>query len=208
MLFRSGEPSAIRVLGMVGGPAVVAPLAKKLDEGKLTSHRAVIEALGNIRHPDAAAALVKFYPKANDAEKVDIFRALSTHPHPAAIELMTGQLRDVKVYPAVRRRAALSLGNLRATAAIPALSKALLNTTEDENLRLTCVQALGNFSDRDDAAIAALIGALADKKMADEASLALNRVTHRYFGADKEKWTEWFQQWVQTRDTGGTGVGH
>ena len=194
------EASAIRVLGVVGGAAVIPPLAKQLTEGKASSRRAVIQALGSIRRPESAAALVQFYPKANDAEKVDILGMLSVHPHPEAVALMISEMDNLKAFPAVRRRAALSLGNLRAPQGIAPLVKVLLNTAESEGMRITCAQSLSNFTDRDDAAIAGLIGALADKKIAEEASLALARMTRRYFGADKDKWTQWFQQWREERD--------
>ncbi len=170
------EASAIRVLGAVGGPAVIAPLAKQLDQGRASSRRAVIRALGSIRAPDSAKALVAFYPKANDAEKVEILGVLSIHPHPSAIALMIAELGNLKTYPAVRRRAAMSLGALKATDGIRPLVKVLLNTAEADGLRITCAQALGDFSDRDDQAIAGLIGSLPDKKVAEESALALNRI--------------------------------
>jgi HEAT repeat protein len=192
--------SAIRILGFVGGPAVIPPLAKQLEEGKASNRRTVIRALGNIRHADAARALVAFYPKGNEAEKVDVLEALSQHPHPDAVALLIAQMEDAKAFAAVRRRSALSLGILRAPTAVMPLRTILLNTAESDGLRLTCVQALGNYSDRDDAAVAGLIGALADRKMAEESALALSRITRRYFGTNKEKWTEWFQQWRQDRD--------
>jgi HEAT repeat protein len=194
--------SAIRILGAVGGTGVIPPLAKELAEGKASSRRAVIRALGAILHPDAAKALVAFYPKANDAEKVDILSAFANHPYSEAVALMIGELENPKTYPAVRRRAALTLGALRAPAGIKPLVKALLNTVEQDGLRITCAQALGEYGDHDDQAIAGLIGALADKKIAEEASFSLSRVTKRYFGVDKQKWTEWFQQWRQERDRG------
>jgi HEAT repeat protein len=196
----NAAPAAIRVLGSVGGPSVIGPLAKELDSPKAGIRLAVIRALGSIAHPNSVPPLLAFYPKANDAEKVQILSAFSSQPHAGALKLMMGELENPKTYPAIRRSAALSLGNVVAKPAINLLVKITLDTTEDEGLRLTCVQALGKFGDHDDYAIAGLIGALADKKLAEAASISLSRITRRYFGTSKEKWTDWFQEWRQVRD--------
>ena len=111
------------------------------------------------------------------------------------------ELTNTDTYPALRRRSALALGNLGARPAIPILVKVMLNTAEQAGLRLTCVQALGKFSDRDDAAIAGLIGALGDKRLADTAAISLSRVTKRFFGTNKTKWEEWFQKHRRKRAT-------
>ncbi len=200
------ESSAIRVLGAVGGPAVIAPMAKQL-ETKTDKRRVLIEAIGMIRSPDAAKALIAFYPKADDAEKVQILGVLASHPIVESVTLLVSELENPKTFLAVRRRAALSLGMLKAPGGIHPLVKILLNTAEDDGLRRSCVGALANFGDHDDDAIAGLIGCLPDKKLAEDAAVALNRITRRYFGTDKQKWAEWFQEWRRTRDSSG-GVGH
>ena len=198
---RAGTSSSTRGTGAdPPGTAVIPPLAKQLGEGNGVSRRAVIQALGSIRQPESAVVLIQFYPKANDAEKVDILAVLSVHPHPDAVTLMVNEMMNPKTFPAVRRRAALSLGTLRAQPGIAPLVKVLLNTGEAQGLRITCAQALSNFTDRDDMAVAGLIGALADKALAEEVSLALTRMTRRYFGTDKEKWAQWFQQYREERD--------
>jgi HEAT repeat protein len=193
-------PSAIRVLGVVGGPAVIVPLSLQLTSPKASIRQAVIRALGEIGHPDAVPPLLDFYPKGNEAEKVQILSALANHPHPLAVKLMTEELENPKTYAPLRQRSALTLGNLVARPAVKTLVKIMLNTAEPTGLRLTCAQALGNFGDHDDEAIAGLIGALADKRIADTAAVSLSRVTKCYHGTSKEKWTEWFQKWLQERD--------
>jgi len=196
----TAAPSAIRVLGKVGGPGVIAPLAKQLDSPKASIRQAVIEALGNIYHPDVVPYLIKYYPKANDAEKGLILSALGNHPHADAMRLLIDELMNTKAYPALRRRAAHALGKLHAQHTIPVLVKVMLNTAEHTGLRLACVKALGNFSDRDDAAIAGLIGALSDRRLAETAALELNRITKRFFGTDKQKWEDWFEKFRTQRD--------
>ena len=54
------ETSAIKVLGAVGGPAVIDPLMKLLDV-KTSKRSALIEAVGSVRSPEAARALIGFY---------------------------------------------------------------------------------------------------------------------------------------------------
>ena len=196
----TAAPSAIRVLGEVGGPGVIAPLAKQLDSPKASIRQAVIKALGSIHHPDVVPYLINYYPKANDAEKGQILSGLANHPHVEAMRLLVAELTGTKTYPALRRRAALALGNLRAQHTIPVLVKIMLNTAEPTGLRLTCAQALGKFSDRDDQAIAGLIGALADKRIGDTAALSLSRITKRFFGTDKQKWQDWFERHRSRRD--------
>lgn len=200
-------PSAIRVLGSVGGPGVIDLLAKELENEKASIRLAVIRAIGGIIHPRAAPPLLAFYPKANDAEKVQILSAFGKHPHPDVVKLLMSELENQKTFPAIRRSSALVLGHLVARPAIRLLVKVMLDTTEQRGLRLTCAQALGKFGDRDDYAIAGLIGVLADRKIADTAAISLSRITRRYFGTSKERWTEWFQKWRQTRDRRGRG-GH
>jgi HEAT repeat protein len=194
------EASAIRVLGATGGPGVIAPLTRQLTEGKASTRRAVISALASTRRPEAAKALVEFYPKASDAEKVDILAVLSGFPEPGVVDLMIRELSTPKTFAPLRVRAALSLGILRAKDGIMPLRVVLLDLTEPDGLRLTCATALGNFSNRDDDAVLGLIGALADKKIAQSASLALSRITNQYFGVDQAKWKTWFDNWVATRD--------
>jgi len=159
-------PSAIRILGKVGGPRVVTPLAEQLKSPRAPVRLAVITALGAVKVPAAAEHLVAYYPQAKDvAERNRILAALSHHPHVKAVELLVTELVNPKTFPALRRRAALSLGEMKAKPGIRALVSVMLNTTEHHGLRLTCVQALGAFGDRDDPAIAGLIGALADAKL-------------------------------------------
>lgn len=193
-------PSAIRIMGNVGGPGVVGPLAQELKSPTARIRMAVITALGNIHVAEAAMHLINYYPKANPAEKTRVLAALGKHPHPAGVKLLMDELNNQKAYPALRRRAALSLGTLKVPFAIKPLVNIMLKTSEHRGLRLTCVQALANFTDRNDDAIAGLIGALADDKLKSPAALALNRITRRYFGTNQEKWTDWFQHWRRTRD--------
>jgi len=195
----AAAPAAIRVLGQVGGPGVIAPLATQLTSPKASVRLAVIKALGGIRNPDVVPHLIQYYPKANDAEKGQMLSVLANHPHPEALRLLVSELTNTQTFPALRRRSALTLGDLVARPAIPVLVKIMLNTTEQAGLRLTCAQALGKFSDRDDEAIAGLIGVLADKKIADTAAISLSRVTKRFFGTDRKKWEEWFQEHRRTR---------
>jgi len=195
----TAAPSAIIVLGSVGGPGVIAPLAKQLESPTARIRWAVIRAIGGIVHPDSVPPLLAFYPKANDAEKSQILAVFSQHPHPDVIELLINELQNRKTFAPLRRRSALTLGLLQAPAAVRPLVAVMLDTTEQTGLRMTCAQSLGQFSDREDYAIAGLIGALADKRIAETASLSLARVTKRYFGKDKEKWTAWFEKWRRQR---------
>ncbi|HUV39192.1 MAG TPA: HEAT repeat domain-containing protein [Planctomycetota bacterium] len=194
-------PSAIRVLGKVGGSRIVDLLGEQLGSDKAAIRLAVITALGDIPNPKAAEYLLAYYPKAkNEAEKGRILSAFGKHPHPAVVKLLIDELENPETYPAIRRRAALVIGTLKAKPGIKPLVDIMLKTSEHHGLRVTCTQALGNFGDRDDYAIAGLIGALADDKLREIAALSLNRVTDRYFGTNQEKWTEWFQEWRRTRD--------
>jgi HEAT repeat protein len=195
----TAAPSAIRVLGSLGDPAVIAPLSKLLDSPKATVRQAVIRALGDLRFPDAVPPLLAFYPKGNDAEKVQILSALANHPHPDAVKLLTSELQNPKTFAPLRQRSALSLGNLGARSAVKTLVAVMSDPAEQEGLRTTCAQALGNFTDRDDEAIDGLISVLSDKALADTAAVALSRITHLYLGVSKGKWTEWHQRWIKER---------
>jgi HEAT repeat protein len=201
-------PLAIRVLGSLGDPSAIPTLAAELKADRPTVRQAVIKTLGEIDSADAVPPLLDCYPSANDAEKVLIIASLNRHGDPRSFPLLIRELQDPKVYPAVRRRAALALGSMVAQEAIEPLVKIILNTAEDNGLRLTCIQALANYSERDDYAIAGLIGVMADKRMAEPAALALSRITRRYFGTDKTKWENWFHQWRQERDKSGAPVAH
>ena len=203
----AAAPSAIVVLGVVGGPGVIAPLAKQLDSPKARIRWAVIRAIGGIPHPDSVPPLLAFYRKANDAEKSQILAVFGQHPHPDVVELLISELQNRKTFAALRRRSALTLGTLKAPTAVKPLVTVMLDTTQQTGLRMTCAQSLGQFSDREDYAIAGLIGALADKGIAETASLSLARVTKRYFGTDKDKWLAWFEKRRNQRNRS-PNVGH
>jgi len=196
----TAAPSAIRVLGAVGGSAVITPLSKQLASPKASVRQAVIRALGEIQDPNAVPPLLEFYPKGNEAEKVQILSAFANHPHPGAVKLMIDELENPKTYAPLRQRSALALGTVVARPAIKTLVRVMLDTAEQTGLRLACAEALGNFGDHDDDAITGLIGVLSDKRIAETAAISLSRITHSYQGTSKEKWTEWFQKWVQERD--------
>jgi HEAT repeat protein len=203
----TAAPSAIRILGAIGDPAVIPPLSKLLDSPKASVRQAAVRALGDLKNPNAVPPLLAFYPKGNEAEKVQILAALANHPHPAAVKLMTDELENPKTYAPLRQRAALSLGALAAPSAVTTLVRIMRDPAEQEGLRLTCVHALGNFSDRDDDAIVGLIDALSDKSLADAAAISLSRVTRVYLGTSSEKWTEWYQRWLKERGRD-TRLGH
>ena len=185
---------AIAVLGMVGGSSVIEPLAKELENENSRIRRAAIETLGRIADPKVVPTLIAYFPKADEAEKGMVLTALSHHFHPDVVKLMLSLLADVETYSALRLKSALGLGNLRAREAVRLLVGIMLNTAEPTGLRLTCVSALGKFSKDEDYAIAGLIGALADERLAEAASMALSRITRRYLGADKARWEKWFRE--------------
>jgi len=187
-------PSAIRILGVIGDPAVIPPLSKLLDSSKASVRQATIRALGDLKSPSVVPPLLAFYPKGNDAEKVQILSALASHSSPDVIKLMTSELENPKTYAALRQRSALSLGALVARPALPTLVRVMRDPAEQDGLRMTCAQALGYFSDRDDDAVTALIDALSDKAITDAAAVSLSRITHVYLGTSKDKWAEWYQR--------------
>jgi HEAT repeat protein len=190
----TAAPMAITILGTVGGPEAVPPLAQGLKSEKAAIRQSSISALGAVRQQGAVAPLIQFYPTGNDAEKDAVLAALANYPLPETVKLLLDEFRNPKTYPALRRRAALSLGNLATGDAVEPMVKVMLNTAEHAGLRLTCAQALGKFRG-DGHAMAGLIGALADtdKGLVDTAALSLANITGRFFGTDKAKWEAWFR---------------
>ena len=153
-------PPAIAILGAVGGPGTVIPLAEMLKDRVSMIRLAAIEALGKVKDPRAVPPLMKFYENANEAEKGEILSALSEYDKPEVVVLMMKQLLDVNSLKALRLQSALGLGKLRARPAIKAMVALMLHPKESLEIREACTKALGNFNSYDDYAVVVLIGAL------------------------------------------------
>ena len=189
---------AIRVLGNSRDASAVAPLATQLESPKSTIRLAAIHALAKIETPQVVPPLLKYYQgeKANDLEKIFIIQLFEQVHDARTVDLLLGEFRNAKTYPAVRRSAAMALGKMRAQKAIKPLAAVLLNTRHNVGFRKVCAKALGYYSRDDEHAFVSLVGALADPRTEIKRSVAvsLSQITGRYLGEDKKKWELWLQE--------------
>ncbi|MCC7010988.1 MAG: HEAT repeat domain-containing protein [Planctomycetes bacterium] len=112
-------------VGAVDG-RVIELVAKGLADKEATVVTAAVDALGHMRHPSALDALQGYLRRekkklADDTALLpQVFKAIGRHGSASSIDLLKDDPFDQRAYAAAQARI-MSLGNIRATAAVEAL---------------------------------------------------------------------------------------
>jgi len=179
---------AAKELGDLGSEAkdAVPALKKALRDSDLFVRRFSIEALGKIG-PDAKAAIPEVALAMNDEKKEVALAAAEGlgKMGPDAIKALTSAVKDVNKDPQVRKKAALSLGNmgLQARGAVPALADVLTgkvgnNKTNpkkkgkdltDNDIRVEVATALGAIAKAEDTAAIDALKSVSEGKQKNKA---------------------------------------
>ncbi len=120
----------------------VQTLAELLNDDKNDVIRSAVNALGNIKNPEAVDILVSRIEHHDWSTRVMVCKKLVELGHPEAAQPFIEQLSDENREN--RHRAAKALEEIRSPLAIPALTHAALND-ESDNVREEAVEALGEL---------------------------------------------------------------
>jgi len=173
--YKDGKPEqrveAIRASVDAVDKKVIDLVAKgtKEKDGRVVA--AAVDALGRMRHPESAKALVGYYNrdkktlyKDHESELVDLLKALGRQGDPSGIEVLTDNVAGATGYPVVQARI-LALGNIRDARAV----EAILGLTKS-------------------------VGPNTLDRYMDDVRLALLALTGEDRGKDSQQWEEWWRE--------------
>jgi len=172
--YKDGTPEArveaIRASVDAVDKKVIDLVAKGLKEkdGKVVA--AAVDALGRMRHPDSAKALVSYYNKEkktlykdHESELIDLLKAVGRLGDPAGVEVLTDNVAGAVAYPVIQTRF-MSLGNIRDAKSIDGILS-----------------------------IVALVGPNTQDRYMDDVRLALMALTGEDRGKDALQWEAWWR---------------
>ena len=149
---------------------VIELVAKGLKEkdGKVVA--AAVDALGRMRHPESAKALVGYYTKDkktlykdHESELIDLFKSIGRQGDPAGIEALTDNVAGAVAYPVIQTRF-MALGNIRDAKSIEGILS-----------------------------IVTLVGPNTQDRYMDDVRLALMALTGEDRGKDALQWEAWWR---------------
>jgi len=129
--FKDGKSADERVAAIkknyeVTDARVASAIEKGLKDKELAVQTAAVDALGRMPHPDALAALHKFYKsevkRLRDDDKLMplVIQSVGRHGSESSIELLSDDLFMQRTFPAIKARV-WSLGNIRSKKSVEAL---------------------------------------------------------------------------------------
>ena len=181
--------SALIILGSLGEKSALKPLLKALKIEKLRNP--AIEALGGIKEPKAAKALIPFLNSENRNIRMQAVNSLGLIGNKMAIAPLIDMLGYAKEN---NEQAGLieALGNLHARTASQKIMPFLRN--ENGQIRIIAARSLFNIAAPESAA--ALVEALDDREsiVRDYAYKALKKITHTDCGFYPDAWRLWLER--------------
>lgn len=181
--------SVLTVLGSLGEKRAFKPLQKVLTDVKRMN--SAIEALGGIKEPRAAKALLPFLNDENVNVRIQTVSSLGLIGDKMAINPLIDMLNAEKGND-MQSRLIEALGNLRARAASQLITEFLRNG--NDQMRITAASSLFNIAEPDSAA--ALVDALDDREsiVRDYAYKALKEITRADCGIYPDAWRLWLER--------------
>lgn len=190
-------PYAIGALGLSRQTSAVPGLIKQLNNENASVRISVIQALASLGDRLATEPMMALLAKGgDDYQRVTLVAALGSLKDPKAVPTLAALAKDGGAPDSLRQRAIMSLGRINSPDALPVLIQLAGSPGQAMQLRQVAVGALGDFGD---AAIPTLLESLSEKGLANEASLALSRITGRYLGTDKDAWTKCCNEYLQRK---------
>ncbi len=187
----ASETSLTRMTKGLRGPDVKESVRNLTNPDPETRRKAVVF-LGERRQDDVVKLLCAVLEEDKDPlVRAGAADALGKIAHPSAIPSLVKALGDDRYM--VRWDSVKALGEMKASPAIPNLER-IARGDRQLDVRLAAISALGRIGGKD--AIGPLIGLLGDKDENVVLACAqhLARLTSQSFGANQEKWAQWWDE--------------
>jgi len=136
---------AVRTLGQIDDPAVVAQLGRLAGKGSADLKVQVAAALGHIDGPEAVALLRQQYPGSEGKLQVQLIRSIGAQKDAGSVAMLLESLKTED--PRLRGAVIEALVQIGDTGALPDLIELLIADQTGPELRAALVGALGRFGD-------------------------------------------------------------
>lgn len=185
-------PYAVAALAATQDPAVVPDLIDMLKTADPQLKSTIITALGRLGDKRAVPALLELFKEDNELQRISIMSAFASINDPAVAAKLTSLISDKAYSQNIRTQALLAVATLKPAGALQPVASVAGAPGENVLLRQVAARTLGSFGDE---AIPILLPLLDDKAVADDAALALGKITGAYLGTNRARWTDFYNDY-------------